>query len=218
MTDDDHHTDLIVVEGPIGVGKTSLAHRLANTYGAELLLEQADENPFLGRFYENRRKSAFSAQLYFLLQRNRQWNELHQADMFRPRVVADFMPAKDQLFARLNLDEAEFDLYEQVKQQLLSTLPKPDLVVYLQAPVSVLMQRVKKRARSWEKALEAHYLEQVCEAYTEFFYYYEESPLLIVNAAEINPLEHQEDFELLLRHINEQSPGRRYLNPASLFD
>jgi deoxyguanosine kinase len=204
----------LVVEGPIGVGKTSLVRRLASHFQSEMLLEGAEENPFLQRFYENPREAALPAQLFFLFQRSRQWNGLVQDDLFRQHLIADFMLEKDQLFAQINLDKDELSLYEQVYQQLTLQAPPPDLVVYLQAPVETLMSRIKKRARPQEKTIEASYLEKLCDAYTDFFYYYDRSPLLIINAAEINPLERQQDFDLLIEHISSEGPDRRYLNPT----
>ncbi|MEJ2621432.1 MAG: deoxynucleoside kinase [Candidatus Thiodiazotropha sp.] len=204
----------LVVEGPIGVGKTSLVRRLASHFQSEMLLEGAEENPFLQRFYENPREAALPAQLFFLFQRSRQWNGLVQDDLFRQHLIADFMLEKDQLFAQINLDKDELSLYEQVYQQLTLQAPPPDLVVYLQAPVVTLMSRIKKRARPQEKTIEASYLEKLCDAYTDFFYYYDRSPLLIINAAEINPLERQQDFDLLIEHISSEGPDRRYLNPT----
>ncbi|ODB92780.1 deoxyadenosine kinase [Candidatus Thiodiazotropha endoloripes] len=204
----------LVVEGPIGVGKTSLVRRLANHFQSEMLLEGAEENPFLQRFYENPREAALPAQLFFLFQRSRQWNGLVQDDLFRQQLIADFMLEKDRLFAQINLDKDELALYEQVYQQLILQAPPPDLVVYLQAPVDTLMKRIKKRARPQEKTIEADYLKKLCDAYTDFFYYYDRSPLLIINAAEINPLERQRDFDLLIEHISSEGPDRRYLNPT----
>ncbi|MBW9258268.1 MAG: deoxynucleoside kinase [Candidatus Thiodiazotropha sp. (ex. Lucinisca nassula)] len=204
----------LVVEGPIGVGKTSLVRRLANHFQSEMLLEGAEENPFLQRFYENPREAALPAQLFFLFQRSRQWNGLVQDDLFRQQLITDFMLEKDRLFAQINLDQDELALYEQVYQQLTLQAPPPDLVVYLQAPVDTLMERIKKRARPQEKTIEADYLKKLCDAYTDFFYYYDRSPLLIINAAEINPLERQRDFDLLIEHISSEGPDRRYLNPT----
>ncbi|MES9993616.1 MAG: deoxynucleoside kinase [Candidatus Thiodiazotropha sp.] len=205
--------NFIVVEGPIGVGKTSLVQRLANHFGSEMLLERAEENPFLQRFYTNPKEAALPAQLFFLFQRSRQWNDLSQGDMFRQHLIADFMLEKDRLFAEINLDSDELRLYQQVYEHLTLEAPPPDLVVYLQAPVDVLMKRIKRRSRQVERSIEPGYLQQLCDAYADFFHYYDRSPLLIVNAAEINPLQREEDFQLLLGHICE--PGaerRRYLN------
>jgi len=203
----------IVIEGPIGVGKTSLAQRLAEHFQGETLLEAAEENPFLRRFYDNPREAALPAQLFFLFQRSRQMGALRQGDMFRQRLIADFMLEKDRLFARINLDSEELKLYQQVFDSVTLEAPAPDLVVYLQAPVEVLMARIRQRARPQERAIDAAYLKRLCEAYAEFFHYYERSPLLIINAASINPLENEADFQLLVDHICTQAPQRRYLNP-----
>jgi deoxyadenosine/deoxycytidine kinase len=206
----------LVIEGPIGVGKTSLVQRLALHFGSETLLEGAEENPFLQRFYDNPREAAFPAQLYFLFQRSRQMHDLQQQDMFRQRLIADFMLEKDRLFARINLDVEELKLYEQVYERMTLQAPAPDLVVYLQAPADVLMARIRKRARPQERTIERAYLQRLCDAYTEFFYYYDRSPLLIINAAEINPLQSEADFQLLIEHICTEDPQRRYLNPMPL--
>jgi len=179
----------IVVEGPIGVGKTTLARRLAATYGTQLLLEGADENPFLSRFYNNPREAALPTQLFFLFQRSRQLQGLRQGDMFKPVRVSDFLMGKDRLFAELTLDDNELSLY-----QLTLDMPRPDLVVYLQAPVDVLLDRVEKRGSSYEQGITADYLQRVSDAYAEFFYYYQDSPLLIVNAADINLAEGNADY------------------------
>jgi deoxyadenosine/deoxycytidine kinase len=204
----------LVVEGPIGVGKTSLVHRLAKHFHSEMLLEGAEENPFLQRFYDNPREAALPTQLFFLFQRSRQWNGLIQNDMFRQRLIADFMLEKDRLFAQINLDSDEMALYEQVYQHMILQAPPPDLVVYLQAPVDILMQRIRKRARPQERTLQEGYIKRLCDAYADFFYYYDRSPLLIINAAEINPLEREKDFQLLVQHISIEAPDRRYLNPT----
>lgn len=214
MSDFFEMPQFVVVEGPIGVGKTSLVKRLAEHFHSEMLLEGAEENPFLQRFYENPREAALPAQLFFLFQRSRQWNELIQEDMFRQRLIADFMLEKDRLFAQINLDSDEMALYEQVYNHLTLQAPPPDLVVYLQAPVDILMKRIKKRARPQEKTIDSDYLKRLCDAYTDFFYYYDRSPLLIINAAEINPLERERDFDLLIQHISSEGPDRRYLNPT----
>ncbi len=203
----------IVVEGPIGVGKTSLARRLGETFGSELLLEGAADNPFLERFYRNPRAAALQTQLFFLLQRTQQLQELRQGDMFEPVRVADFLMDKDQLFARLTLDHEEYKLYEQVYSHLTVDVPKPDLVIYLQAPVDVLIKRIGKRGIAWERNMGASYLESLCDAYTRFFHFYDEAPLLIVNAAEFNPLENDSDYQALLERMAVATSGRHYFNP-----
>ncbi|MET0105925.1 MAG: deoxynucleoside kinase [Sedimenticola sp.] len=206
----------IVIEGPIGVGKTSLVNRLSESFGCESLLEGAEENPFLERFYTDGRAAAFPTQLFFLFQRSQQLQDLRQADMFRSTLVADFMLEKDRLFAQVNLDDAEMDLYEKVYGHLTMEAPIPDLVVYLQAPVEVLMKRIQKRARPQETQLDSVYLQKLSDAYTEFFYRYDRSPLLIVNASEINPVDRDEDYQLLLERICTVRSGKHYFNPAPL--
>jgi len=203
----------IVVEGPIGVGKTSLARRLAETFGSELLLEGAADNPFLERFYRNPRAAAMQTQLFFLLQRAQQMQELRQGDMFEPVRVADFLMDKDRLFAKVTLDHEEFKLYEQVYSHLTIDVPKPDLVIYLQAPVDVLVKRIGKRGIGYERGMEPAYLRSLCETYTRFFHYYDEAPLLIVNAAEINLVDSDSDYQALLEQMTLAGSGRHYFNP-----
>lgn len=208
-------TDLeyIVVEGPIGVGKTTLARRLAESYGAELMLEAPDENPFLPKFYDNPRANALSTQLYFLLHRVQQIRELHQADMFTKLRVGDYMIEKDYLFAQLNLDADELRLYEQVYAQIAGETVVPDLVIYLQAPVNVLMDRITSRGIPYEVGIDQHYLHRLVSAYTHFFYNYETAPLVIVNAAEIDIANNDGDYALLFEKLQTIKKGRHYLNP-----
>jgi len=203
----------VVVEGPIGVGKTSLARRLASSFGSELVLEQGDENPFLERFYRNPRAAAFQTQLYFLFQRARQMQDLRQADLFEKVRVSDYLLDKDRLFARLTLDEEEFGLYEQVYSKLAIDAPVPDLVVYLQAPVDILTERIARRGISYEQMIERRYLERLVEAYARFFLEYEAAPVLMVNAADIDPVGSEQDYAVLLAEIVKARKGRHYFNP-----
>jgi deoxyadenosine/deoxycytidine kinase len=206
----------IVVEGPIGVGKTSLARRLADSFGSELLLEDASSNPFLDRFYRDPRSAALPAQLFFLFQRAQQMQQLIQGDMFNPVRVADFLMDKDRLFAELTLDADELHLYEQVADKLSVEAPVPDLVIYLQAPVDVLRQRILRRGITSEKYIDEQYLNRLVDIYTRFFHDYDDAPLLIVNAAEIDPVNKEEDYQLLLRRILGVQSGRHYFNPLPM--
>lgn len=210
-TDSSHQ--FIVIEGPIGVGKTSLARRLCASLSAEGVLEQAADNPFLERFYRNPRAGALPAQLYFLFQRAQQLASLKQQDLFAPLRVADYLLEKDQLFARVTLDDAEYELYEQVYAKLDIEAPKPDLVVYLQAPVDVLLERIAKRGIGYEQRIERGYLERLNEAYARFFHEYAAAPLLIVNAASIDPINNAADYDELLAAIQRMKRGRLYYNP-----
>ena len=203
----------IVIEGPIGVGKTSLARRLAGTLEAELVLEQDAQNPFLERFYKNPKSGALPAQLFFLFQRAQQLGSLKQQDMFAPRRVADYLFEKDRLFAGLTLDQAEMALYDQVASRLAVDPPKPDLVVYLQAPVETLLQRIAKRGIGYESGIDAAYLARLNDAYARFFHEYDRAPLLIVNAASIDPVQNQADFDELVGAIRRMKKGRMYFNP-----
>lgn len=208
--------DFIVVEGPVGVGKTTLATRLAHSFGSDVLLEGVDENPFLERFYQDPRTAALQTQLFFLFQRARQIQALRQTDLFRPVRVADFILEKDRLFAELTLDEDEFKLYQQVYEHLTIDAPQPDLVVYLQAPVAVLSRRVAKRGRQYERMITDEYLQRIVESYTRFFHDYAQSPLLIINAAEIDFANNEADYQLLLEQIKKVRSGRHYFNPTPL--
>ena len=203
----------IVVEGPIGVGKTSLAQRLADAFDARPLLERPEENPFLERFYAARKHFALPTQLFFLFQRVRQIQELKQGDMFSTGTVADFLMDKDKLFARVNLDDDELRLYEQVHGQMNTDWPRPDLVIYLQAPIDVLMERLRRRDIPYERMIERNYLKSLVDAYTQYFYHYTAAPLLMVNASEINFVDSEADFDMLLAHIRKIKTGRHFFNP-----
>ncbi len=206
----------IVVEGPIGVGKTTLANKLAKSFGSDLLLEGADENPFLEKFYDDPKAAALPTQMFFLLQRARQLKAMKQEDMFNPFRVADFLIEKDRLFAELTLDADELDLYEQVYASLTIDIPRPDLVVYLQAPVEVLLERIQKRGLKHERFIEAAYLQRLCDSYIQFFYQYNNAPLLIVNAADIDFANNDADYQLLHEQITEVQSGRHYFNPTQV--
>lgn len=200
----------IILEGPIGVGKSSLSKKLANSLGAELLLERPAENPFLERFYKAPKDFALTTQLFFLFQRVQQY-----ADMTAEAVIADFMLAKDRLFAELTLSGEELTLYHNVYNSLSIDAPQPDLVVYLQSPVPVLKQRIKKRGIKYEQKIEAGYLQSLSDAYTDYFHSYTDSPLLIVNAADINPVNNEEHYQALLEQIKSVTAGRHFFNPLS---
>lgn len=204
----------IVIEGPIGVGKTSLAKRLAASLHGQLVLENAEQNPFLERFYRHPRAAAFQTQLFFLFQRARQLEEVRQQDLFGAVRVADYLLEKDRLFARVTLDDAEYGLYEKVYERVAVDAPQPDLVVYLQAPVDVLMDRIAKRGIRYEQYIERGYLEKLTQAYARFFHAYDAAPLLIVNSAAIDPVSNESDYRLLFAEINKARRGRHFFNPA----
>ena len=204
----------ITIEGPIGVGKTTLAKRLADSFNYETLLERAEENPFLAGFYKNRRQNALATQLFFLFQRAQQIQDMRQQDLFSPVRIADFLIEKDRLFARANLDDNEFALYEQVYSQITIDAPKPDLVIYLQAPVDALMDRILKRGISEERNIDRDYLELLNEAYSEFFLYYDDAPLLIVNCADIDFINNDDHYLTLIDYLLNVRGGRHYFNPT----
>jgi len=204
----------IVVEGPIGVGKTTLTERLAEEFNYDTFLENSRNNPFLERFYQNRRQAALPTQLFFLFERARQIQELKQADMFEPVRVADFLIEKDRLFAQINLDADEMNLYNNIYNHLVIDAPVPDLVIYLQAPVDTLMERIIKRGVKEEQLIELEYLKQLSDAYTKFFHYYDAAPLLIVNAAEIDLANDENDYDQLVSYLANIRNGRHYYNPS----
>nr|WP_240725265.1 deoxynucleoside kinase [Haliea sp. SAOS-164] len=204
----------MAVEGPIGVGKTTLTKRLAATFNYETLLEEAEQNPFLERFYRNREQAALATQLFFLFQRAQKIQDLRQADIFEPVRVADFLIEKDPLFARINLDREEYQLYEKVYRQLTIDAPRPDLVIYLQASTDVLLSRIESRGIAAEQAIERAYLERLNEVYSEFFLYYDGAPLLIVNASQIDLVSGDRDYSHLVDYLLDIRSGRHYFNPT----
>ena len=204
----------IAVEGPIGVGKTTLARRIADTFDYDLLLEEAELNPFLERFYQNRQQTALATQLFFLFQRVQKITELKQRDMFDQARVADFVLEKDRLFARVNLEPDEFTLYEKVFNKMRVDAPVPDLVIYLQASPDRLLERIDRRGINAERLIDRQYLEQLNEVYSEFFLYYDAAPLLIVNANEIDLAQGDRDYEQLVDYMLNIKKGRHYFNPT----
>lgn len=204
----------IAVEGSIGVGKTTLAKKLAASFNHATLLEGAEQNPFLEKFYRNREQAALATQLFFLFQRTQKIQDMRQTDIFEPARVADFLMEKDPLFARVNLDRDEYQLYEKVYRQLTIDALKPDLVVYLQASTDVLLRRIEQRGLAMERNIDRSYLERLNEVYSEFFLYYDDAPLLIVNASEIDLVNSAEDYKNLVDYLLDIRSGRHYFNPT----
>lgn len=209
----DQAPGFIVVEGPIGVGKTSLARRLAESFDYTLLLEPSAQNPFLDRYYRDPKANALPTQLFFLLHRARQAQDLRSDDMLDNHLVADFLLEKDQLFAELTLDAEELALYQQIYASLDIHPPTPDLVIYLQAPTRVLQERIRARGIDYERSIADDYLERLAESYTRLFHFYTAAPLLIVNAAEIDPVHNDSHYEALLGEILAKRTPRQYFNP-----
>ena len=203
----------IVIEGPIGSGKTTLAQMLADKFNAQLLSEKAEANPFLPRFYQDAQRYALPTQLFFLFQRSRQISDLNQRDMFTKPTVADFFLEKDPLFARLNLDEEEYTLYHQIYTHLQLKSSKPDLVIYLQTPVDELAERIEERNVSYEQEIPREYIERLAAAYSEFFHTYDASPVLIVNNEKLNIIKDVAALDLLVERIMQIKSSREYFNP-----
>ncbi len=205
----------IAVEGPIGVGKTSLAKKLADSLSADTVFEEVLENPFLERFYQDGQSAALPAQMFFLFARARQIEGLRQSDLFATVRVSDYLFAKDRLFAELNLSPDELALYDQVVDTLRVEPPVPDLVIYLQASVDSLLDRIARRGIGFERAIDRQYLERLTDAYARYFHAYDDGPLLIVNASQIDPISSNEDYEQLFRQIERTTGGRHFYNPVA---
>jgi deoxyguanosine kinase len=206
------HCKYIVVEGPIGAGKTSLARQLADHLDAAMLLEQPEDNPFLPRFYDDMQRFALPTQLTFLFQRVDQLRHLTQVDMFREPTVSDFLLDKDPLFARLNLSDDEYALYDKVYRHLKPQTPTPDLVIYLQAPVDTLLARVRMRGVSFEQSIPDEYLARLADAYARYFYQYDEAPLLIINSERLNFVDNPSHLRMLLARVGSMRARREFFN------
>ena len=205
----------IAIEGPIGVGKTALARRLADSLSATLVLEEVEENPFLERFYRDGRSAALPAQMFFLFARARQIQDLRQSDLFSSVQISDYLFTRDRLFAELNLDPEELKLYDQIADSLAVEAPVPDLVIYLQASVDSLQRRLMRRNSSYDRYVERAYLEKLTDAYARFFHAYDDGPLLIVNASQIDPVNNDADYEQLFQQIERTTGGRHFFNPVA---
>jgi len=210
-----HHTKYIVTEGPIGVGKTSLTSFLADELGARLILERAEDNPFLADFYKNTARFRFQTQMFFLMSRFSQQQEMLQPDLFTRITISDYLFDKDRIFAYLTLDEHELPLYEQIYKILEPKIVKPDLVIFLQADTDTLLRRIKQRGRPFEKEISFDYIAAVNEAYNQFFFRYSDAPLLVINTSEIDFVRRKEDLNDLLKQILSMKRGTQYYVPAS---
>ena len=202
----------IAVEGPIGVGKTSLAKKISADFGHQLCLEQPDENPFLKDFYENKQKFAFATQIHFVMQRSQQINKYFSESLIEQQIVSDFIFEKEDLFAGLNLTDDEYKVFAEVKSKFYINSPKPDLVIYLQASPKQLLNRVKERGKVYEEQISLEYLERICEMYSEFFFSYYDSPLLVINVDSVDFVSNQEDYNELVTHIKRDIVGKEYIN------
>jgi deoxyguanosine kinase len=203
----------MVVEGPIGVGKTALTRALAKRLGARSVFEIVEENPFLASFYQDRNKYAFQTQLFFLLSRYKQQQDLFQQELFSQVTVSDYLFAKDRIFASITLDPNELGLYERVYEHLGPRVMKPDLVIYLQARLEVLLARIRKRGREFERKFDAEYLAELSRTYNDFFHRYDETPLLVINTSDIDFVDSDKDFEELIRAVGSVRAGTHYYQP-----
>ena len=213
MTQQTIEPRFIAVEGAIGAGKTSLVNLLEQQYGARVILEKNDSNPFIAKFYEDQETYSFQTQIYFLLSRYNQYMELAQRDLFNSVVLIDYLFQRDKIFAQLYLEDHEYRLYEQIYNLISSKAPKPDLVIFLQASTEVLLERVSKRGREYESFMDPDYLDSVNKAFNNFFFYYSDTPLLVINTNEIDFVEKKCDLEELINKVNSHKIGREYYNP-----
>lgn len=205
----------IAIEGPIGVGKTGLAKRLADSLSADLVLEEVDENPFLERFYRDGRSAALPAQMFFLFSRARQLEDMRQSDLFSNTRISDYLFTRDRLFAELNLDTEELKLYDQIADNLAVDAPVPDLVIYLQSSVDAIMRRLARRNGNYDRYVDRNYIEELNDAYARFFHTYDDGPLLIVNASGIDPINNEADYQQLFQQIERTTGGRHFFNPVA---
>ncbi|MEA1981567.1 MAG: deoxynucleoside kinase [candidate division Zixibacteria bacterium] len=217
MSQENYNLNYIAMEGVIGVGKTTFAKMLAERLDAELLNEEVFENPFLVDFYKNRKRYAFSCQLFFLISRFQQQQQLMVRDLFAQRIVADYLFAKDSIFASINLSERELTLYEKIAPTLSRDIPRPDLVIYLQASTPTLLNRIKKRSYNFEKPIDYDYLEMLNKAYDYYFFNYTDSPLLVVKTDEIDFVNNPEQFDDLIEQIKKPISGKKYYVPSGDF-
>jgi deoxyadenosine/deoxycytidine kinase len=206
----------IVVEGPIGVGKSSLTNILSERFQARKVMEVVEENPFLSSFYSDRNKFAFQTQMFFLLSRFKQQQKLFQQELFATVTVSDYLFAKDRIFAHLTLDPNELSLYERIFEELGPRVAKPDLVIYMQARIEVLLARIKKRGREFERKFDPQYLDDLCKAYNEFFFHYQDTPLLVVNTSDIDFVNNPEDLENLISVVRSTKKGTHHYQPMSI--
>ena len=205
----------VAIEGTIGVGKTSLANLFSEKLGAKLILEAFEDNPFLTDFYEDPESNAFQTQLWFLLQRYQQQQELRQVDMFQNLIVTDYMFVKDRLFAALNLNEKEMSLYDSVAKMMEKNIIHPDLVIFLQADTETLMKNISKRGRDFEKNMSEDYIDALNQVYNEYFFRYQETPLIIINTNNIDFVQNPGDLEEMIGYIRQPISGTKFFNPSS---
>ena len=207
----------IAIEGPIGVGKTSLAKKIAKEYDYDLCLEKPDENPFLGSFYNDQQKYAFSTQMYFVMQRSQQINQFFSEDLLKRNIISDFIFQKESLFAQVNLSSEELKIFEEVKSKFYEKYPKPDLLIYLQASPKRIFDQVKMRGKEYEEKINLEYLEKICSAYSEFFFSYSESPLFVLNVDDVDFLSNQIDFNQIIDCVKKNIIGREFINLSPSF-